>query len=125
MDWQNDPELEKLFKDELDERARSLVEGAQAMLDGKITLELAGRMLREGHTIKGTGRVMGYEAIARGGETCEVIWRWVQQGEIEASSMLARTLMLLAEAIPDALGGDVEPVSMAIDTRRRPSLHAR
>ncbi len=118
MDWQNDPELEKLFKDELDERAQSLIEGAQAMLDGKITLELAGRMLREGHTIKGTGRVMGYEGIARGGETCEIIWRWIQQGEIETSSMLARTLTLLAEAIPDALGGDAEPVSMAIDTVR-------
>jgi chemotaxis protein histidine kinase CheA len=118
MDWQNDPELEKLFKGELDERAQSLVEGAQAMLDGEVSLELAGRMLREGHTIKGTGRVMGYEAIARGGETCEVVWRWIQQGEIESSSMLARTLMLLAEAIPEALGGDIEPVSMAIDTVR-------
>lgn len=118
MDWQNDPELEQLFKDELDERAQSLIEGAQAMLNDEITLELAGRMLREGHTIKGTGRVMGYEGIARGGETCEMVWRWVQQGDIETSAMLARTLTLLAEAIPDALGGDAEPVSMAIDTVR-------
>ncbi|MFV1999488.1 MAG: response regulator [Acidimicrobiia bacterium] len=118
MEFENDPELERLFKDELDERAASLGEGAQAMLDGEITSEIAGRMLREGHTIKGTGRVMGYEGIARGGETCELIWRWIQQGDLESSSMLGRTLMHLSDAIPQALGGDEEPVSMAIDTVR-------
>ncbi len=118
MDFQNDPELEKLFKDELDERSKSLADGARAMAAGEITADLAGTMLREGHTIKGTGRVMGYEGIARGGETCELVWRWVQQGDIEPSSMLARTLEHLAEAIPTALGGDEGPISVAIDTVR-------
>jgi len=118
MDWQNDPELEKLFKDELDERSASLAEGARAMMDGEITSELAGRMLREGHTIKGTGRVMGYEGIARGGEACEFVWRFIQQGDLDPSSMLGRTLLMLAEAIPPALGGDDAGVSDAIDTVR-------
>jgi chemotaxis protein histidine kinase CheA len=118
MDWQNDPELEKLFKDELDERSRSLAEGAQAMLNGEITSEIAGRMLREGHTIKGTGRVMGYEGIARGGEACEFVWRFIQQGDLQPSSMLGRTLLMLAEAIPPALGGDTSAVSDSIDTLR-------
>jgi chemotaxis protein histidine kinase CheA len=118
MDWQNDPELEKLFKDELDERSASLADGAQAMINGEITSELAGRMLREGHTIKGTGRVMGYEGIARGGEACEFVWRFVQQGDLASSSMLGRTLLMLAEAIPPALGGDTSEVSDAIETVR-------
>jgi len=118
MDWQNDPELEKLFKDELDERSRSLADGAQAMLNGEITSELAGRMLREGHTIKGTGRVMGYEGIARGGEACEFVWRFIQQGDLAPTSMLGRTLLMLAEAIPKALGGDDSGVSDAIETVR-------
>ncbi len=118
MDWQNDPELEKLFKDELDERSASLAEGAQAMMSGEVTSEIAGRMLREGHTIKGTGRVMGYEGIARGGETCEVVWRFIQQGDLETSSMLGRTLLLIAESIPPALGGDAAEVSEAIEMVR-------
>lgn len=118
MDFQNDPELEKLFKDELDERSRSLADGARAMASGEVTPDLAGRMLREGHTIKGTGRVMGYEGIARGGETCELVWRWVQQGELAPSSMLARTLEHLAEAIPASLTADDGQVSVAIDTVR-------
>jgi len=118
MDWQNDPELEQLFKDELDERSLSLAEGAQAMVSGDISSELAGRMLREGHTIKGTGRVMGYEGIARGGETCEFVWRFIQQGDLEPSSMLGRTLLMLAESIPGALGGDTTAVSESIETVR-------
>ena len=99
MDFQNDPELEQLFKDELDERAASLADGARAMADGALTSEISGRMLREGHTIKGTGRVMGYEAIARGGETSELVWRWIQAGELEPSSMLARALEHLAQEV--------------------------
>ncbi len=118
MDWQNDPELEKLFKAELDERAASLAEGAQVMMNSEITSELAGRMLREGHTIKGTGRVMGYEGIARGGEACEFVWRFIQQGDLVPTSMLGRTLLMLAEAIPPALGGDITAVSEAIETVR-------
>jgi chemotaxis protein histidine kinase CheA len=118
MDFQNDPELEKLFKDELDERAGSLAAGARAMAAGELTPEIAGKMLREGHTIKGTGRVMGYEGIARGGETSEFVWRWVQQGDLVPSSMLARTLEHLAHAIPSALSGDTTEISVAIDTVR-------
>jgi chemotaxis protein histidine kinase CheA len=118
MDFQNDPELDRLFKDELDERAASLANGAHAMAAGELTSELAGRMLREGHTIKGTGRVMGYEGIARGGETCELVWRWVQAGDLAPSSMLARTLEHLAQAIPAALGSGEHDISVAIDTVR-------
>jgi chemotaxis protein histidine kinase CheA len=118
MDFQNDPELEKLFRDELDERSSALVSGARTMAGGELTNELAGRMLREGHTIKGTGRVMGYEAIARGGETSELVWRWIQQGDLAPSSMLARTLEHLAQAIPGALSGGDAEVSVAIDTVR-------
>lgn len=118
MDILQDPELEKLFMDELEERSKSLVDGARAMANGEAGSEIAGTMLREGHTIKGTGRVMGYEAIARGGETSELVWRWIQQGRLEPSSMLARTLQLLAEAIPGALNEGDDAVSGAIEAVR-------
>ena len=88
------------------------------MAAGELNAELSGRMLREGHTIKGTGRVMGYEGIAQGGETCELVWRWIQQGDLQPSSMLARTLEHLAAAIPEALGASDHDVLVAIDTIR-------
>lgn len=118
MAVQNDPDLESLFREELTERAASLAEGAQAVIDGAVTPDLAGRMVREGHTIKGTGRVMGHEAIARGGEACEILWRWIQQDEYTPIPMMGRTLLLLASSLVDALGGDVTDVNTAIDTIR-------
>ncbi len=118
MAVQYDPDLESLFREELTERASSLAEGAKAVIDGQVTIELAGRMVREGHTIKGTGRVMGHEVIARGGETCEVVWRWIQHGEVQPAVMLGRALSLLVEALPDALGGDPDGVSGAIEAIR-------
>lgn len=118
MAVQNDPDLDSLFREELHERASSLLEGAQAVIDGAVTPEIAGKMVREGHTIKGTGRVMGHEVIARGGETCEVIWRWIQHGELEPSMMLGRALSHLVDSLPDALGGSGHGVSGAIDAIR-------
>jgi len=114
----NDPDLESLFREELTERAASLADGAKAIIDGSVTPEIASKMVREGHTIKGTGRVMGHEAIARGGETCEVIWRWIQHDELDASPMLGRTLSHLVDSLPDALGGSAEGISGAIDAIR-------
>jgi chemotaxis protein histidine kinase CheA len=114
----NDPDLESLFREELTERAASLAEGAKAIIDGSITSELASRMVREGHTIKGTGRVMGQEIIARGGETCEIVWRWIQHEELQATPMLGRAMTHLVEALPEALGGSGHDVSGAIDAIR-------
>lgn len=118
MAVQNDPDLESLFREELTERAASLAEGAAAIIDGTVTPELAGRMVREGHTIKGTGRVMGHEVIARGGETCEVIWRWIQQGDFQASGMVGRVLAILANSLVEALSGSLDDVNGSIASLR-------
>ncbi|MCB1247727.1 MAG: chemotaxis protein CheW, partial [Acidimicrobiia bacterium] len=115
---QNDPDLESLFREELTERAASLAEGAQAVIDGAVTADLAGRMVREGHTIKGTGRVMGHEVIARGGETCEILWRWIQQDGYKPTPMLGRTLLMLSSSLVEALGGSSDGVNGAIDAIR-------
>ena len=118
MAVQNDPDLESLFREELTERASSLAEGAAAVVDGTLTPEIAGRMVREGHTIKGTGRVMGHEIIARGGEASEVMWRWIQQGDFEPSPMVGRTLAMLASSLVGALGGPGTEVNGALATMR-------
>ena len=114
----NNPDLDMLFREELTERAASLQSGATAIIEAAVTPDLAGTMVREGHTIKGTGRVMGHELIARGGEACEVIWRWIQHGELAPTPLLGRALGHLADALPDAINGSTVEVSGAIDTLR-------
>lgn len=106
MSWNQDPELQELFRSELAERTERLVVGARAMETGEVTDELAGQMLREGHTIKGTGRVMGFEAISRAGQSLEQVWRRVQHGDIESSPSLGEALGRLASVLADAVEAD-------------------
>jgi two-component system, chemotaxis family, sensor kinase CheA len=106
--WNNDPELQELFKTELDERVERLLEGAKAMQEGAVTPESAGAMLREGHTIKGTGRVMGFEAISRAGQALEQLWRRIQHGDLTGTAELGVAIEELAAVLPSAVTADPE-----------------
>ena len=103
MSWSDDPELQQMFVDEVSERSVRLVEGARALRAGTVTAQDAGDLLREGHTIKGTGRVMGYEDVASAGLMLEMLWRWIQHGDIEPAPIFGRALEALSAAIPVAL----------------------
>jgi chemotaxis protein histidine kinase CheA len=96
-----------MFMDELDERSARLVEGARAMRSGPLDSDYAGAMMREGHTIKGTARVLGFEAVSVGGLLVEEIWRRIQHNELEPSEQLALALESLAETVVGA--GDADP----------------
>ena len=108
MTWSADPELQQMFLGELDERSSRLLEGARAMRTDAVTKEMAGAMMREGHTVKGTSRVMGYYVVSVAGHLVEHIWRGIQKGEREPGMELARALEMAARAIPDAGRSDPE-----------------
>ena len=111
MGWSNDPEMQKMFLDEVTERSARLVEGAQALRAGTVSPQEAGDLLREGHTIKGTGRVMGYDDVGSAGLMLEMIWRWIQQGDITPVPLFGRVLEGLSAAIPKALD---DPAELAV-----------
>ena len=92
--------MQKMFLDEVTERSARLVEGAQALRAGTVSPQEAGDLLREGHTIKGTGRVMGYDDVGSAGLMLEMIWRWIQQGDITPVPLFGRVLEGLSAAIP-------------------------
>ncbi len=95
--------MQKMFLDEVTERSARLVEGAQTLRAGSVTPQEAGDLLREGHTIKGTGRVMGYEDVGSAGLMLEMIWRWIQHGDITPVPIFGRVLEALSAAIPNSL----------------------
>jgi chemotaxis protein histidine kinase CheA len=103
VDFSNDPELQEMFVGEVAERSARLAEGARALRNGDVTPHLAGELMREGHTIKGTGRVMGYDHVATAGEMLEMIWRWIQHGEITPAPIFGRVLEGLGASLPIAL----------------------
>ncbi|MCU0281794.1 MAG: Hpt domain-containing protein, partial [Acidimicrobiia bacterium] len=61
MPFSDDAELLELFRAEISERAARLVEGARAGAGGAaIEKARANDLYREGHTVKGTARMMGF-----------------------------------------------------------------
>ncbi len=106
MSWSADPELLQMFLDEVTERSARLIEGGKAMQSGGVDDEMSGTMLREGHTIKGTARVMGFEAISDAGKMIEDLWRGVKAGDIEPYPNLGRCLVTLAETLEAATDAD-------------------
>ncbi len=106
MTWTDDPELQAMFMSELEERSARLVEGGEAMISGTIDPDIVNTMLREGHTIKGTGRVMGYDAISVAGQQLEMLWRRVQSEELTASTDIGEGIVGVARVLTDAGTGD-------------------
>ena len=102
-----------MFVRELDERSSRLVDGARAMRAGELKPEQAGAMMREGHTVKGTSRVMGYHPLSVAGHLLEHVWRGIQKGEIQPDVELARALEMASRAIPDA--GRIDPDALTRD----------
>lgn len=99
----NDPELQEMFVGEVTERSARLAEGARALHNGDISSQQAADLMRDGHTIKGTGRIMGYDQVADAGQMLEMIWRWIQHGDISPAPILGRILEGLSSALPSAL----------------------
>ncbi len=95
-----------MFLDEVADRSKRLIEGGEAMQRGGVDDEMASVMLREGHTIKGTARVMGFEAISDAGKMIEDLWRAVKAKEVEPYPNLGRSLVALAESLMPATEAD-------------------
>lgn len=97
-----------MFVEEVTERSARLIEGALALRAGTMTPQDAGDLLREGHTIKGTGRVMGYEDVGAAGLMLEMLWRWIQHGDLKPEPVFGELLESLSASIPGAVDDPTE-----------------
>lgn len=122
MGWTNDPELAQLFREELTTRSAALVEGAVRYAAREHDAALTTDLYREGHSIKGTARVMGFEAISVAGKLLESTWRAIDQGELEWDHEVSDALLGLAETLPEAIDADpltgTPEMTMAIEDLR-------
>jgi chemotaxis protein histidine kinase CheA len=106
MSLTDDAELRAMFRAEIAERSRRLAAGARACAAGEIDPGLASDLYREGHTIKGTARLMGYTAIADAGKLLEEAWRGIGDGEVTVNRSLTEALEGLAAGLEDAVEAD-------------------
>jgi two-component system, chemotaxis family, sensor kinase CheA len=105
--FSDDAELLDLFRSEIAERSARLVEGARACVSGAtIDRARANDLYREGHTVKGTARMMGFTAIADAGKLLEETWKGVHDGEVTMTPTLAGALAQLAAGLEPAVSAD-------------------
>lgn len=108
MDWNQDDELQAIFREEMEERAPRLVAGARAMIEGSLTADLTEVSAREAHTVKGTAKVMGFSAIGDAASRLESDWKAVQDHSLEPSLELGRRFLAVSEQLLPAVGADPE-----------------
>lgn len=77
----NNPELTRIFREEVDERTRRLVDGARALAEGELLTDSVTDLVRDAHTIKGSAGLLGYGLIKEAAAQLEEMWRSVSQGE--------------------------------------------
>jgi chemotaxis protein histidine kinase CheA len=79
---------------------------ARRLNEAEVDAELLATMVREGHTIKGTARMMGYTAVSDAGKLLEDGWRYLRDGELEPSVTLAAALSMLTKELRSAVDAD-------------------
>ena len=99
-------DLQRLFAGEVEERTGRLLAGAESLASGPLGEEEFRTMVREGHTLKGTARMMGFTAISDAGKALEEAWRAIASGEVAADEELASALGLLASQMVPAVRSD-------------------
>ena len=98
--------------DELDERLSRISSGATAMVAGDMDAIDLSAMRREGHTVKGTARVMGYEAVGLAAGLIEEVWDRISSGDVDPSAALGDALLLLSTQLE--LAGRESPQSGSV-----------
>ena len=106
MTFSGDLELDRLFGGEVEERSAALALGARALGTGDIEDGLLQDMCREGHTIKGTARMMGFSAVSDAGKLLEDAWKELRDGEQTPDQALADALEALSIELLPALAAD-------------------
>ena len=96
MDWSDNQELQAIFREEVAERSRSLIEGGRSLGGGQLDEAAMNDLARDGHTIKGNALVMGFPTLAEAGKLLEFTWKELREGRQEPSGRLGELLSRVA-----------------------------
>ncbi|HUG31908.1 MAG TPA: response regulator [Acidimicrobiia bacterium] len=112
----NTPELTRIFREELDERTRRLVEGARSLAEGRLAAETVADLVRDAHTIKGSAGLLGYASIRDAATRLEEMWRRVMEGELPDPEVVV-SMEALAGRIPSAIDAPEDAELRALSQR--------
>jgi len=124
----HNPELTAIFRQELEERSRRLVEAARALSEGSVDASSIADLVRDAHTIKGSAGMLEYPAIAGAAARLEKLWRRVSEGNfpepevIVAMEATAGRLLSSMEKEDPELGALVERLDSGLAAEGRPEV---
>lgn len=84
----NTPELTRIFRAELEERSSRLVLGARELAKKTLGNSSIPDLIRDAHTIRGSARLLGHDAISEVGARLETLWQMVGEGYVPESGVI-------------------------------------
>ncbi len=116
----NNPELTRIFREELEERSRRLVDGARLLIEGDLTADAVPDLIRDAHTVKGSAGLLGHGALADAGSALEKAWRAVLEERKVPSDVLVAMEATAGRLVP-VLDGEPESDLRDLVARLQPT----
>src|SRR5512139_524969 len=109
--WASDPELVATFRAEVDERLASLCEGLLRLENHASPRQLVAGLFRDAHTVKGSARMLGLDAVVDVAHRAEDLLGALRDGRVTVRKDLVDLLLVAADGISRSLPGADRPVS--------------
>ena len=111
MNWADDPELVAGFRQEVEDRLRSLSDGLLALEGHGSPRQAVGALFRDAHTVKGSARMLGLDAVVAVAHRSEDLLGAIRDGRLTARRDLVDVLLAATDGIGRALPGAARPVA--------------
>jgi chemotaxis protein histidine kinase CheA len=109
--WADDPELVATFRQEVEDRLASLCEGLLALESHASPRQAVGGLFRDAHTVKGSARMLGLDAVVGVAHHAEDLLGALRDGRMAVRSDLVDLLLVAADGIGRSMPGADNPVA--------------
>ncbi len=108
--WADDIELVAIFRAEVDDRLESLCEGLLQLEAHPSPRQLIGNLFRDAHTVKGSARMLGLDAVVDVAHRTEDLLGALRDGRLVPRADLVDVLLVAADSISRSLPGAERPI---------------
>jgi chemotaxis protein histidine kinase CheA len=108
-DWGNDPELMATFRAEVEDRLASLSDGLLTLETAPQAKKVIGSLFRDAHTVKGSARMLGLDAVVNVAHHMEDLLGALKGGRFQVRRDLVDLLLASGDAVGRSLPGSPSP----------------
>ncbi|MDQ1709556.1 MAG: two-component system, chemotaxis family, sensor kinase CheA [Frankiaceae bacterium] len=112
-DWGNDPELMATFRAEVEDRLASMSNGLLTLESTPQAKKVIGSLFRDAHTVKGSARMLGLDAVVAVAHHMEDLLGALKDGRFGVRRDLIDLLLASGDAVGLSLPGAPNPSSPA------------